>query len=75
MSNANQPVKKLRLGRVSCAIWENTGEHGSHFTVTFERSFIANEHWQTTTSFGRDDLHLLAMLATEAEQWIYRHRK
>ncbi|MCA9178405.1 MAG: hypothetical protein KDB14_28285 [Planctomycetales bacterium] len=66
-----QPVHEIRLGRVTCAIWENTTSQGIRHNVTFRRLYKAEEQWKSTDGFGRDDLHLVAKLAGLAETWIY----
>ena len=66
-----QPVHKIRFGRITAAIWENETEQGLRYNVTISRSYQKDEQWQTTTSFGRDDLHLVAKVADLAETWIF----
>lgn len=67
-----KPINTIRLGTLQAAIWGNTGQHGPFYNVTFERRYRdANEEWQSSASFGRDDLLLLAKIADEAHTWIY----
>ncbi|MDA7980454.1 MAG: hypothetical protein MPJ50_16975 [Pirellulales bacterium] len=68
---AKKPVHELRLGRITCAIWKNETEKGSHFNVTFRRLYRLEDQWKSTDSFGRDDLPLIAKLADQAHSWIY----
>ena len=49
-----QPVHEIRLGRVTCAIWENTTSQGIRHNVTFRRLYKAEEQWKSTDGFGRD---------------------
>ena len=42
--------------------------------VTFSRLYKPEgEQWHNSTSFGRDDLLLLAKLADRVHSWIYEH--
>lgn len=58
----NQPAGKIRLGRISCTIWENEHEtQGRWFSMALTRSYKdKNGNWQSATSFGRDDLLVVA---------------
>jgi hypothetical protein len=63
-SNKVQPVEQVRIGSVKAAIWKNEGENGAYFNVTFQRLYRTEDgQWQSTASFGRDDLLVLAKLA------------
>ena len=68
----NKPVAKLRQGRIAADIWRNDSEQGTRFSVTFTRSYRSKEsgEWKTTSSYGRDDLLLLAKLADQAHSKI-----
>jgi hypothetical protein len=63
-SNKIQPVEHVRIGGISAAIWRNEGANGVWFNVTLQRHYRTEEgEWKSTTSFGRDDLLLLAKIA------------
>lgn len=68
----NKPVAKIKQGRIAADIWQNDSEQGTRFTVTLSRSYRNKEDgtWKTTTSFGRDDLLLLAKVADQAHSKI-----
>lgn len=72
---AKKPAHEIRLGRITCAVWENETEQGTRHNVTFKRLYKADDQWKSTDSFGRDDLHLVAKLADLAETWIYEQSK
>ena len=62
-SNKVQP-EQIRIGSVKAAIWRNEGDNGAYFNVTFQRLYRTEDgQWQSTASFGRDDLLVLAKLA------------
>jgi hypothetical protein len=71
MSN-NRPVHELRLGRVRAAIWQNEAEGRVFHNVTFSRLFKDGDQWKDSTSFGRDDLPLVAKVADLAHTWLYQ---
>jgi hypothetical protein len=66
-----KPVHEIRLGRVKAAIWENETDNGTRHNVTVARLYKDGDQWKQTTSFGRDDLPLVAKVADLAHSWIY----
>lgn len=72
---ANQPARtppahEIRLGAIRAAIWANETESGTRYNVTFERSYRDGETWKSSSSFGRDDLLVVAKAADQAHTWI-----
>lgn len=67
-----RPVHEIRLGRVKAAIWRNETKNGNMHNVTIQRLYKTDDGWATTTSFGREDLPLVAKVADMAHTWIYR---
>jgi hypothetical protein len=65
------PVKEFRLGRVKALVWANDTERGTMHNVTFQRLYHDGKEWQSTESFGRDDLPLIQKVADQAHTWIY----
>ena len=62
--NKVQPVEEVRIGSIKAAIWRNEGDNGPRFNVTFQRLYRKDEgKWQSTSSFGRDDLLVLMKVA------------
>jgi hypothetical protein len=70
-----RPVHEVRLGRIRAAIWENETENGTRHNVTFSRLYKDGNNWKDSTSFGRDDLPLLAKVADQAHTWIFEAAK
>lgn len=70
---AERPVHEIRLGRIKAAIWANEAQAGVRHSVTFVRLWKDGEEWKTSTSFGRDDLPLIAKVADQAHTWIFEH--
>ena len=69
---SSPPVHELRLGRIRAAIWENDTQNGTRHNVTLSRLYKDGDNWRDTTSFGRDDLPLLAKVADLAHSWIFQ---
>lgn len=72
-SEKQRPVHEIRLGRIRAAIWQNETENGLRHNVTISRLYKDDEHnqWRDSSSFGRDDLPLVAKVADQALLWIY----
>ncbi len=66
-----KPVHEIRLGRIKAAIWENETQNGTMFNVTISRLWKDGTQWNDSTSFGRDDLPLVAKIADMAHTWIF----
>ena len=72
-TSANKPVHEIRMGRIKAAIWENDTQNGVRHNVTVQRIYRdESQEWQTSDSFGRDDLPLLAKVVDQAHTWIYQ---
>ena len=69
---AKRPVHEVRMGRVRAAIWENDTQNGTRHNVTFARLYRDGEQWKDSSSFGRDDLPLVAKVADQVHTWIYQ---
>lgn len=71
-----KPVHEIRLGKVRAAIWENETEGGaSRYSVTFSRLYKDGERWKDSTSFGRQELLLLAKVADTAHTFLHRENE
>lgn len=68
-----KPVHEVRLGRIKAAIWANETDNGIRHNVTITRLYKDGEEWKTSTSFGREELPLVAKVADLAHSWIYQH--
>lgn len=55
------PVHECRIGRIRGVVWENDSKDGKWFSVNITRSYKDGENnWKQATSFGRDDLLVVA---------------
>ncbi len=66
-----KPAHEIRLGRVKATIWANETENGTRHNVTVSRIYKDGDEWKQPTSFGRDDLPLVAKVVDLAHLWIY----
>jgi len=66
-----KPAHEIRLGRVKATIWANETDNGTRHNVSVSRLFKDGDEWKQTTSFGRDDLPLVAKVVDLAHLWIY----
>lgn len=67
-----RPVHECRMGRVKAAIWANETETGIRHNVTVSRIYKDGDDWKDSTSFGRDDLPLVAKVVDQAHDWIFQ---
>ena len=50
------PATAFRSGSVNAAVWDNTGETGPFFSITFSRPYEDTQgHWKTSSSYGLND--------------------
>ena len=61
-----KPVHEVRLGRIKAAIWANETDNGTRHNVTITRLYKDGDEWKTSTSFGREELPLVAKIADMA---------
>jgi hypothetical protein len=66
-----KPIHEVRLGHIKAAVWKNETEAGVRYNVTFSRIYKDGETWNSTDSFGRDDLLLLSKVADQTHTWIF----
>ena len=66
-----KPVHEIRLGRIKATIWENETENGTRYNVTVCRLYKDGDQWKQTSSFGRDDLPLVAKVVDLVHTWTY----
>lgn len=66
-----KPAHEIRLGRVKATIWANETDNGTRHNVSVSRLYKDGDEWKATSSFGRDDLPLVAKVVDLAHLWIY----
>ena len=60
----------FRSEAISASIWRQDTDKGPMYNVTFQRSYRDGENWKTSTSFGRNNLLVLSLIAARAFEWI-----
>ena len=65
-----KPIAHERIGNVEAAIWRNENEGRARYNVTFKRHYKDGDAWNSTESFRRDDLLVLAKVADNAHTTI-----
>jgi hypothetical protein len=70
----NRPVRKLKIGLLSAAIWRHEGKTGPFYSVSFQRGYKPEgaEEWSNSDSFHRGDLLELAKLADQAHTHVLK---
>ena len=67
-----RPTHEFRLGRIRAAIWENETDTGIRHNVTISRLYKTDDdEWKDSTSFGREDLLLVAKVMDRCHTWIF----
>ena len=74
-SMSKKPVHEVRLGRIKAAIWENDTQNGTLHNVTLSRLYKDGDQWKDSSSFGRDDLPLVAKVADLCHTWIFQQKR
>lgn len=74
MSNQDKkPVHEYRLGRIVGAVWFNEDGNGRGWhSIQISRLYKDGDEWKRSTSFGRDDLPLVAKVANSLHTWIFQ---
>src|SRR5262249_35841122 len=68
-----RPAGEIRYSRPRATIWKQESDKGPWYSVVLTRSYQdAQGDWQRSSSFGRDDLLLVAKLCDQAHSWIHR---
>jgi hypothetical protein len=68
-----KPVHEIKLAKIRSAIWENKTESGIRYNVTISRLYRDESGWQSSDSFGFEDLLLVEKAAHLAMKWIYEN--
>lgn len=74
---AKKSAHEIRIGRIKAVIWANETSAGLRHNVQLQRIYRpeGSEEWQTSDSFGRDDLLVVAKVADLAHSWIHEQKQ
>lgn len=68
-----KPIHEIRLGKVKAAIWRNETDNGPRFSVIIVRLYkVEGGDWESSSSFGRDELPLVSKVADLVHTWTYQ---
>ena len=68
-----RPAHTIRYGRLKVSIWKQESDKGPWYNAVPSRTYRdQGGNWQSSDSYGRDELLLLAKLANDANTWIWR---
>ena len=68
-TSKNKPVHTIRFGSAKAAIWQN---QSGHHSISLERIYKDGaEKWQSSQSFGRDDLPKLINALEATYRYLY----
>lgn len=66
----SQPAHEVKAGRITATVWLNEHDGKPWYSVTISRAYKDGEgKWKQASSFGRDDLLVVAECARQA--WLY----
>jgi hypothetical protein len=66
-----EPVKKIKVGAIEIAVWENQSESGNKFyTTSMERNYKDGEEWKKTNTLRESDLPKAVLGLNKAYEFI-----
>jgi hypothetical protein len=66
-----EPVKKIKVGAIEVAVWENQSKEGNKFyNTTMERSYKDGEEWKKTNSLRDSDLPKAVLALQKAYEFV-----
>ena len=73
-STKQRPIHEIRLGAVKAAVWENPTANGARYSVSLQRLYKDEAgKWQSSESFGRDELPVVEKVCHMAYLFIHEH--
>ncbi len=71
-NEVNRPVYSVRLGKLKAAVWANTSNGSTFYSITMTRVYRDNKgDYHDADNFGVEDLAGIRVLATEVERWYF----
>ncbi len=74
MTTTNKPIMKISVGGCHAAIWQNIGQYGRYYTVSFDRTYKNGDDYKSTQRLGFDDLLNAAKVMDAAHSKIMELR-
>jgi hypothetical protein len=71
-----RPAFEVRYGRLKATVWRQDSEQsGPWYTTVLTRSYKDDSgNWQSSQSFGRDDMLVIAKLCDRVHSWIWQEQ-
>src|SRR5207247_8460885 len=70
-----RPAFEARYGRLKATVWRQESDQGPWFSTVLTRSYKDSQgNWKSSTSYGRDDLLIVAKLCDQVHTWIYQEQ-
>ncbi len=69
-SGKERPVHTIRHRNIKASIWRNSTGKGPVYNVTIVRGFKVGPTWKDSSSFGYDDLPIVAKLLNDCHSYI-----
>jgi len=61
---SNQPLKRIKIGLITATVWGNEKENGgTRYSIDVVRNYKTDDVWKETSSFGIDDLPVVAKIS------------
>ncbi len=70
-TQTNQPIERLRDGKIQASIWRNQKENGVFYSVEFTRSYKINDEYHKSTTFSGSEILQLIFLAYQSYTRIF----
>ena len=68
---SNQPLKRIKIGLVTATVWGNEKENGgTRYSIDVVRNYEKDDVWTETSSFGIDDLPVVAKISDLALETV-----
>jgi|GEM_PF-4337866 len=75
MTGKKRPIKKLKIGRVNAAVFENHSKRGTWYTVSIDRVNKHGDEFRRVSTFPENELENLAAGVAQTKQYIEEQRK
>ena len=76
MTNTNKPAHKMKIGRVSVAIWQRVDSLGRvRYSVSLYRTYKEGDTYKDTHTLDADDILHAMKLLDDAQNWIRAQTK
>ncbi len=66
------PIKKIAVGRIQVAVWENEGKEGrNYYSVSFDKRYKdKNDEWKSSNSLRANDIPKAVLALEKAYEFL-----